>query len=324
MCLAALAAWHMPIQANAWPQSAKKNQAKAQKPVAPDTGIVEEFVASEGMRRRFYLHLPPNFQEGEHLPLVIMLHGGFGTPLQIREETKLDALADRSRFIAVYPEGVDRHWNDGRNVEHANKFNDVRFISDLIDHMERRWGVNSSQVYAGGISNGGFFAQYLALHLPDKIAAVCSVAATLPTLIYSTRQPKKPVSILYILGMSDPLVPFNGGYIQYKTFKDRGSVVSAQEATQFWVRGNKCVPQPAFSLELTDSDPNDGTKVKYALFTGSPQKAEVEVYGIEGGGHTWPGGSGKLPAKLVGTTCRDFDATEAMWKFFQRHHLNFN
>lgn len=320
--LATTVAGQLGLASLAWPQSSPKSKTQAPKP--EEAGLLEESIATDGMRRHFFMHLPPNYQEGEHLPLVIMLHGGLGTPLQIRQETKLDALADRSRFIAVYPEGVDRHWNDGRNVEHANNFNDIKFISDLIEHMERRWGVNPSQVYVGGISNGGFFAQYLALLLPDKIAAVCSVAATLPTLIYSTRQPQKPVSVLYILGMNDPLVPFKGGSIQYKTFKDRGSVISAQEATQFWVRGNRCSPQPAQSLELADRDPSDGTRVKYALFTGGPGQAEVEVYGIEGGGHTWPGGNSQLPAKLVGATCRDFDATEAMWQFFQRHHLGFN
>jgi polyhydroxybutyrate depolymerase len=40
---------------------------------------------------------------------------------------------------------------------------------------------------------------------------------------------------------------------------------------------------------------------------------------LEGGGHTWPGGSQYLPERLIGPVCRDFDGTELIWAFFRRH-----
>jgi polyhydroxybutyrate depolymerase len=46
--------------------------------------------------------------------------------------------------------------------------------------------------------------------------------------------------------------------------------------------------------------------------------ADVVLYTIHGGGHTWPGGT-PLPEWFVGTTSRSVDASTLMWDFFRRH-----
>ncbi len=45
----------------------------------------------------------------------------------------------------------------------------------------------------------------------------------------------------------------------------------------------------------------------------------VEAWIVERGGHTWPGGFPYLPKLLVGATSRDFDASEEIWTFFEKH-----
>ena len=49
--------------------------------------------------------------------------------------------------------------------------------------------------------------------------------------------------------------------------------------------------------------------------------AEVVLVTVEGGGHAWPGGDRYLPDWAIGKTSRDIDASEELWKFFQRHAL---
>jgi len=44
----------------------------------------------------------------------------------------------------------------------------------------------------------------------------------------------------------------------------------------------------------------------------------VVLYTIEGGGHTWPGGT-PLPEWLLGPMSRSVDATRLMWAFFRAH-----
>jgi len=284
----------------------------------PDATLVREVVSSEGIEREFYVHVPKGYDYNRKMPLVMCFHGGFGLGSRMDALTGLDAISDQNGFLLVYPQGINRHWNDGRNIDGHDRYNDVQFVSDMLEHLERRWNIDPSRVYVTGVSNGGFFSQYLCLMLPGKFAGCASVGATLPDIVHSRGRPTKPVSMLYILGMSDPLVPFNGGPIHYKTFRDRGSVISAKEATQYWVKANRCQPNPR-TIDLADVDPNDGTRVKYAQFSGGLQGTEVAVYGIEGGGHTWPGGLQYLPEGTVGKTSRDFSASQAIWDFFKNH-----
>jgi polyhydroxybutyrate depolymerase len=55
-------------------------------------------------------------------------------------------------------------------------------------------------------------------------------------------------------------------------------------------------------------------------FVGCSHDADVVLYSIRGGGHTWPGGD-PMPAWLVGRTTTSIDATRLMWSFFQAHPL---
>jgi len=53
-----------------------------------------------------------------------------------------------------------------------------------------------------------------------------------------------------------------------------------------------------------------------------PVGAEVVLYTIEGGGHTWPGSAFDANlADLMGPTSTDIDATALMWQFFATHPL---
>lgn len=46
--------------------------------------------------------------------------------------------------------------------------------------------------------------------------------------------------------------------------------------------------------------------------------ADVVLFTIHEGGHTWPGGE-PLPEWFLGPTSRRLDATREMWAFFERH-----
>jgi polyhydroxybutyrate depolymerase len=53
-----------------------------------------------------------------------------------------------------------------------------------------------------------------------------------------------------------------------------------------------------------------------------PGGADVVLYTIEGGGHTWPGSKFDANlADLMGPTSTDLDATALMWQFFATHPL---
>jgi polyhydroxybutyrate depolymerase len=53
-----------------------------------------------------------------------------------------------------------------------------------------------------------------------------------------------------------------------------------------------------------------------------PHHADVQLYEIAGGGHTWPGSPfSKAIEQFVGPTTLSIDADALMWRFFERHPL---
>lgn len=269
-------------------------------------------IVAGGETRTYLLHVPASIKPGKAAPLVLVFHGGGGHARNMPRFTRFDRLADEQGFIVAYPEGLNKHWSDSRGLSSAD---DVGFIRALIAELERSQNIDPKRVYATGISNGGFFSQRLACDLADKIAAVASVAATMPESLVPACHPARPVSVLFLQGTKDPLVPIDGGAVA----RTHGRCVSLAAASSFWRNRDQTSSTPA-TADLPD-DAHDGTSVHRDVYRGGQQGTEVVVYTIEGGGHTWPGGTQYLPAFLVGKASRNLDATQTIWDFFAKHSL---
>lgn len=279
-----------------------------------------------GLERTYLLHIPPSHDKTKPLPLVIALHGGGGTGKNMVTLTLggFDKLSDEKSFIVVYPDGIEKHWNDGRNEEetryrtHKENIDDVGFIAALIDNLIKKLNIDPKRVYITGISNGAMMSYRLACDLTEKIAAIAPVAGNIPQDIYSSCSPSRPLSVLAINGVNDPLVPFAGGNITGPFgFKKLGKVLSTSDTIKFWVAHNHCSSSRV--TQEPDKDPKDGTRVKKEVYGNCQNGTEVILYTIEGGGHTWPGGWQYLSEKIVGKTSRDIDANEVIWDFFKNH-----
>ncbi|WP_168169237.1 PHB depolymerase family esterase [Thermococcus sp. 5-4] len=292
----------------------------------PYPGDVRGSILVDGLERTYIVHFPPNFSEDEHLPLLIALHGGGGTGFDMERLTRggLNILADRERFVVVYPDGIERHWNDGRNLSRyraqRENINDVAFISALIDLFVTKYGVNGSRIYVTGMSNGGLMTYRLACEIPERLAAVAVVGVSMSENLYNDCPSDSPLPILMILGTDDPLVPWNGGELHFGPVK-LGRVVSIEKTVGYWAVRNGCTVMHEREY-LPDIDPEDGTRVWVERYSNCTDEAEVVLYGIEGGGHTWPGGYQYLPQSIIGRTSRDMDANEIIWEFLSAHRRN--
>jgi polyhydroxybutyrate depolymerase len=285
--------------------------------VGRGTSDASQSVVINGFTRHYLLHVPANLPVGRHVPLVLVFHGGGGRAARMPGFTGFDDLADRELFIVAYLDGVGRHWNDGRDRSTAD---DIGFVSALLDEVERAYPVDKQRIYATGISNGGFFSNRLACELSDRISAIASVAATMPEPLAQTCKPARPVSVLYIQGTDDPLVPIDGGKIGFRRGRSLGRNISLAESAEFWrkVDGIRAAPE----VESLPDRVEDGTHVSREVWPGGRDDTEVVVYTIAGGGHAWPGGPQYLPKFIVGRASRNLDATRAIWDFFERHSLS--
>ena len=63
----------------------------------------------------------------------------------------------------------------------------------------------------------------------------------------------------------------------------------------------------------------NGTSVYKMAYGQCTNGADVVLYEVRGGGHTWPGSYQYLPGVLIGKTNHDPGATLAIWNFFNAH-----
>lgn len=282
-----------------------------------------------GLKRTYLIHIPLTYNITKSIPLLIALHGGGGTGQNMVKLTMggFDEISDKSDFVVVYPDGTEKHWNDGRNSEttryHVNKKNidDVGFIAALIDHLIKEMNIDPKRVYVTGMSNGAIMCYRLACELSEKIAAIAPVAGNIPQNLLLACSPSRPISVLVINNVNDPLVPFEGGDVTGPFgLKKLGKVLSASESIKFWVNHNKCSTAPVIIYE-PHKDPQDETRIRKETYGNGDNNSEVVFYIVECGGHTWPGGYQYLNERIIGKTNRDINAAEVIWNFFEKHSL---
>lgn len=285
-------------------------------------------IEHEGIERTYHLYLPENFNRANTMPLVLALHGGGGSGLRFEEDAAagtLSAAAEEKGVIIVAPDGIDNRWNDGRTEHFGNDrmYNDVGFISAIIDQMIEEYNVDPSRVYATGISNGGFMVIRLALDLSEKIVAIAPVTAQIQQ-VNEMKAPNLPVSMMFVNGTEDPLVPYDGGCIRnlFNSDECRGIVLSTQESIEKFIGYNQCTNTGATEA-IIDVIPDDGTSVEITRYNGCSENSEVVLVKVFGGGHTWPKGV-KLPlvGDSLGLVSEEINASELILDFFLDHSRN--
>jgi polyhydroxybutyrate depolymerase len=158
----------------------------------------------------------------------------------------------------------------------------------------------------------------LACSLSARIAAVAPVAgAYYPPLVARTpSEPPcgdtRPVPFLAFHGTKDAQVPFDGGAsTEGGAFRLRmDDAMPAEDVLQAWAAHNGCT---SGRQESTVS-----SEVRLVKYGGCTDGADVALYVIDGGGHTWPGSGEERPEQH---TTHDIRASELMWKFFESHPM---
>lgn len=252
-------------------------------------------MAFGGLDRTYRVHKPAGLAAAA--PLVVMLHGAFGDAEQAETSYGWDQLADSAKFVVAYPDGVGQTWNGhgccGRAVQ--ENVDDVGFITAMVGQIGGSMPVDTSRMYATGISNGGIMTFALACN-SSVFAAIGPVAATqLDTCIAP-----HPTSVIHIHGDADRLVPYNGG--------QGASTVngpSIPDVNAFWRNVDQCGP------------PDVTTKAPVTTSTAEcADHRSVELLTITSGRHQWPGGTTFL--ERLGPR-NAMNATQTLWQFFAAH-----
>jgi polyhydroxybutyrate depolymerase len=136
--------------------------------------------------------------------------------------------------------------------------------------------------------------------MPGTFAAAGIVCAALNPYLARHGRPAEKISVLIMNKTEDQLVPYEGGYVSLGNRK-RGEVLSTENTVKYWLAWNNCGGKQF--LAMINPDTTDNTEIeKYSYECCG---AEVFLYKIVGGGHTWPGGAQYLPESIIGRTSKD-------------------
>jgi polyhydroxybutyrate depolymerase len=231
--------------------------------------------------------------------VILNLHGYGSYATEQASYSRLPNEGGDRGFIAVTPagQGSPQHWN---LLPAAGEATDYEFLGALLDSLEATGCVDADREYATCISNGGAMSAFLACAFNDRLAAVATVAFTLKPVGCEAGQ---TMPMLAFHGTADPLVPYTGGTVLGLSF------AGAETGIADWATQDGCSSTPT---ETAIAD--DVTRLD---FPRCPDGLAVQLYRIEGGGHTWPGSP--VNVSRLGATTHSIDASQLMLDFFSQH-----
>jgi polyhydroxybutyrate depolymerase len=254
-----------------------------------------------GVDRTLNVHTPASYDGHTPVALVFNFHGFTSNADQEALLSLMNAKSDAAGFVVIYPNGVANSWNAGAccGMAAQTEVDDVGFVSNLIDVADAQLCIDKKRVFATGMSNGGFLSHRLACELSSRIAAVAPVAGVLGI---TTCTPSRHVPIMGFHGTADTLVPYTGS-----ASLGFPAVPATYDA---WATRDGCMTSSTETFNMGDSH--------CSTYMGCPAGVDVILCTVEGGGHTWPGGT---PVPTLGKTTTDLNATDSMWDFFTKHPM---
>ncbi len=291
--------------------------------IGPAAAADVDFTA-DGLARHYIL-VTPKRPGPEPLPLIIVLHGTYGTGAKM-ELVGFNDLVERYRFAVAYPDAAGPlhsrrtwRWNDGRGTLESSKkgVDDVSFMRHLVDDIGRRMNLDRRRVFIAGASNGGIMAYRIGCEAADLVAGIAPVIGDVAVSVAPGCKPSRPISVLAINGVDDPIMPFAGGTVCRDTlpaFCERGEVIGAEASLARFARAAGCAPAP--SRAMLPPKVADGTTVEKLTYPSCAPGTRVGAYWLHGAGHAWPPMPGQLGERRGGHPSHNLDATEAIVRFF--------
>ncbi len=284
-------------------------------PTHPDwegVGVLGEYIIHNGTKRAYVLNVPSSYRVSEPTPLLIMFHGLGDTGPNFQSWSGLDSVAETAGFITAYPNGTGFSCFDDLPPEECEdtppfrwQSGDIGFTRELIAHLKHELTIDSHRIFAAGFSNGALFTHELGCEMAGDLAAVAVISALLYPQTAVRCAPSRPIPILLMNGTEDVAFPWEGG----------GRYLSVSSTVSTWASINGCIGEP--TVEWLPDAEDDGTRVWTETYQDCYGSAEVLFYGIEGGGHTWPGVSGCPPS--LGLTSHDISVNEEIVGFMSQH-----
>lgn len=269
--------------------------------IAPSTTTSTTIVSTARAYSKF---IPSSYSKDTSLPLVVLLHGYGATGAQQESYMKFESVAEKNKFILVYPDGTTdsvgkRFWNaTDACCNFFSEVDDDAYLLSILKEMESNYSIDAKRIYFVGHSNGGFMSYRMACRHPDRIAAIASLAGA--SFFKETDcGAKSSVSVLQVHGTKDETILYEGGQILGNSYP------SAFASASQWATVNQCTKNAvsrSTKLDLEGNIAGDETSIK--AWTNCQNSSEVELWTVENATHI-PTLSSTFATKI--------------WEFFAAH-----
>jgi polyhydroxybutyrate depolymerase len=283
-----------------------------------------------GVRRSYWLARSARRPGQLAPPLIIALHGAGMDGRAMARFTGLARRGAAAGITTVFPDGWQEAWHPARPPDAEPDLDDARFLFELTTHLEGLGAASSWPILLAGLSQGAYYAEYVARHGLLPVAGLFLVAGT--ALELSRRlspMPQLRASMTLVMGTGDTTTPYEGGRLtrrglagrlakrraaKHGELPDEDIVLGADTLMIDWAAANGVTTPPL--IEELDMPPGDLPVTRKTWV--KPGSHPVTLYRIDGGGHGWPGGPQFLPSRVIGPVARHLDATALLLDMAER------
>jgi poly(hydroxyalkanoate) depolymerase family esterase len=303
--------------------------------LAPPGAWDERTFTVGGQTRRALVHSPAGVEPQTAVPLVCMLHGCTQDAASFAAATRMNDVADRHGFVAVYPQqergdNAQGCWNWFLPEHQARGAGEPASIAAIVRELmgtASPWGIDRRRVFVAGLSAGGAMTTILAAAYPDLFAAVAvhsglayrsaaNVGAAFTAMARGSEDPvgqgraahaaagddARPVPSIVVHGSADTTV----------------APVNADRVLQQSMAANRLAAPETCDLDIARPTTtvrgrvDGGHAYTRSQWTDHRGVLMHELLKVDGLGHAWSGGA---PGGSY-TDARGPDASEAIWRFF--------
>lgn len=261
----------------------------------------ERPITVDGKTRKYWLYVPASVEGQENVPVVFSLHGRGGNDSPDSEKPLFTSLADKERFIVVYPQGRDAEkdkadypgddWKEGFGYttgwEATGKENaDTKFIKALVDKIQADYktrnnsnsniSVDPKRFYLCGFSMGGMMTYACAKVLNGTFAAYGSCSGYPLNEFHMNLATEKPIPFIHLHGNQDQILGIKhlNTIIENLLFRN-GCDLSNQVSNKDWAATN--VNGEAHHFKKYDFTSVNGAPVTTVTFDGVMHDVEASA-----------------------------------------------
>jgi phospholipase/carboxylesterase len=161
------------------------------------TGVIHRPATKE--HGEYSLYVPENYDPARRWPMVIALHGGHGRG----DDYLLTWLrpAKSKGYIVLSPKSLDQTWSLMQPGV------DIRSILSMVEALLDEYAIDTSRLFATGLSDGGTFSFALGLSCPKLFAGIAPIAAAGELAALFDLEQSKTLPVFMVHGAKDFIFP---------------------------------------------------------------------------------------------------------------------